>query len=121
MNLEIKGIHIDGIAETQPTPDGQTFNVPLRVEIGERGKEGAEVFHFVAASPSGLEAEISNGGFKLLRGYILLSAFDMNVIERSIENIVNHARSRETWAEVVAFFNRYGVYDSEDLDGKHFP
>jgi len=47
MNLEVKGIHIDGIAETQPTPDGQTFNVPLRVEIGERGKEGAEVFHFV--------------------------------------------------------------------------
>ena len=113
MNLEIKGIHVDGVAETQPAPDGQTFNVPIKVEIGERGKEGAEVFHFVAASPAGLEGELSNSGFKLLRGYILMSAFDMKVVRRSIENIVNHARSRETGQ--VAFFNRYGVYEPKTL------
>jgi len=38
MNLEVKGIHIDGIAETQPTPDGQTFNVPLRWKSASAAK-----------------------------------------------------------------------------------
>jgi hypothetical protein len=117
MNLEIKGIFVDEALDRQDI--SEAGNVAIRVEIGERDKEGSESFHFVAASPAGLAGEISNGGFKLLRGYILMSNFDMNVVRRSIENLINHARSRETWEEVVAFFNRYGVYDSEDLDGNH--
>ena len=95
--------------------------VPIRVDIGERDKPGAESFHFFVAPPSALVNEVSNGDFKLLRGYILMADFDVKVIRRSIENLINHARSRESWTEVVAFFNRYGVYDSEDLDGKHLP
>ena len=119
MNLEIKGIFVDEALDDREL--SKAGNVPIRVEIGERDKEGSETFHFVVASPGGLADEISSGGFRLLRGYILMSHFDMNVVRRSIENLINHARSRETWEEVVTFFNRYGVYDSEDLDGKHFP
>ncbi len=115
MNLEIRDIAFDEAL------DCEAGIIPIRVDIGERDKPGAESFYFFAASPAGLANEVSNGGFKLLRGYILMSDFDINVVRRSIENLINHARSRETWNEVIAFFNRYGVYDSEDLDGKHFP
>ena len=115
MNLEIKALVVDEAL----AKDGGI--VQIRVDIGERNNAGAESFYFVAASPSGLANEVSNGGFKLLRGYILMSDFDINLVRRSIENLIDHARSRKTWEEVVAFFNRYGVYDSEDLDGKHFP
>jgi len=45
--------------------------------------------------------------------------FDIKLVRRSLENLINHARSRETWNEVIAFFNRYGVYDSEDLEETH--
>lgn len=115
MNLEIKAIAFD------EEFDDDAGVMPIRVDIGERDKPGAESFHFVAASLAGLANEVSSGGFKLLRGYILMSDFDIIIVRRSIENLINHARSRETWEEVIAFFNRYGRYDSEDLDGKHFP
>lgn len=114
MNLEIKAIAFDEALDKAGV-------VPIRVDIGERDKPGAESFHFFVASASALANEVSNGDFKLLRGHILMPDFDINVVRRSIENLINHARSRETWAEVIAFFNRYGVYDSEDLDEKHFP
>ena len=115
MNLEIRAIAFDEAL------DWEAGVIPIRVDIGERDKPGAESFYFFATSPAGLANEVSNGDFKLLRGYILMSEFDVKIVRRSFENLINHARSLGTWNEVIAFFNRYGVYDSEDLDGKHFP
>ena len=117
MNLEIKSIYL----YDEPLPNGEDFSVSMRVEIGERGREGAESFWFVAASPASLANDISDGGYKLLRGYILMTAFDMNLVRRSIEKLIDQARTRETWKEVVAFFSRYSRYDSEDIDGERFP
>jgi len=120
MNLEIKEIYLDGFPD-EPIPDLFEFSVSICVEIGEKGKQGAERFHFVAASPTALNEEVSDGEFKLLRGYILMKKFDLNIVRKSVENLIDHARSRESWNDVVSFFNRYGIYDSEDLDRSHFP
>lgn len=116
MNLEIKGIYSDEIADELPN-DLYSFRVPLRVEIGEKGKSGGEVFHFVAASPSGLLGEVREGEFKLLRGYILMTRFDLSTVRRSIENIINHARGYRDhdWGEVIEFISRYGQYDAENI------
>jgi hypothetical protein len=119
MNLEIKGIYPDGVDLERV--DLREFVVPLRVEIGEKGKEGAEVFHFVAASAQGLSLEMAGREFNLLRGYILLDVFDMDIVRRALQNLIERARSRENWSRVVSFLNRYGRYDSEDLDGIHSP
>src|SRR5437762_8586181 len=99
MNVEIKAIAFDEALDKSGV-------VPIRVDIGERDKPGAESFYFFVASTSALANEAQNGEFKLLRGYILVSDFDVKVVRRSIENLINHARSRETWNEVIAFFNR---------------
>jgi len=120
MNLEIKNIQSTDI--DQYPEDIYNFVVPLTVEIGEKGKEGAETFHFLVASPQGLRNQAtSDHGFSILRGCILMNKFDWDVIYRAIENLINHARSRKDWDEVISYFNRYGRYDSEDMDGKHFP
>ena len=117
MKLEIKGIYLDGISSEELPEDLYNFNIPLRVEIGERDKAGAVVFHFIAASASGLESECSGNEFKLLRGYILMEKFDWNIVHRSIENIINHARGYRdnNWNEVIGFFSRYAGYDGEDI------
>jgi hypothetical protein len=111
MNLEIKDIIVDQWPE-----DPYDVSVSFRVDIGEKDKEGAETFHFVAASPQGLQNEVSGPDFKLLRGYVLMTRFDLEVVRRAIQNLINHARHQGSWDEVVAFFSRYGQYDSEDLD-----
>ena len=115
MNLEIRTIHSADLDQDELPEDLYNFNIPFHVEIGEKGKEGAEVFHFVAASPLGLQDEVAEREFKLLRGYIIMVKFDWRVVHRAVENVINHARSRNTWAEVVEFFSRYSRYDSEDL------
>jgi immunity protein 8 of polymorphic toxin system len=119
MDLEIKQIYSPDF-DSYPD-DSHNFSVSLYVDIGEKGKDGAETFHFIAASPQGLEQEATGREFKLLRGYILMTEFDWKVIHRAIENIINHARSGENWDEVIRYFNRYGIYDSEDLEGRFYP
>jgi hypothetical protein len=119
MDLEIKTIYSKDF--DRDPEDIYNFNVSLYVQIGEKGKEGEETFHFQAASPKGLESTTREGEFILLRGLILLAEFDWKIIHRAIENIINHARSRKDWDEVIRYFNRYGIYDSEDLDGSFYP
>lgn len=117
MNLEIKAIYSDVLGAGESPADPDNFNVTLRVEIGEKNKTGGELFHFVAASPAGLEREVGRGEFKLLRGYILMARFDWAVVRRAIENIINHARGYRdnSWEEVIEFISRYGRYDSENI------
>jgi hypothetical protein len=95
MNLEIKEIYLDGFTD-ESIPDLFEFDIPICVEIGEKGKQGAERFHFVVASPTGLKEEVSNGEYKLLRGYILMKKFNLDIVRKSVENLIDHARSRES-------------------------
>src|SRR5574342_17239 len=119
MDLVIKSLEP---AENDPYPDDpEDFVVPVRVEIGEKNKEGAEAFHFTAASAQGLRRVTPDEGFILFRGCILMKEYDWHTVYRAMENLINHARSRKSWDEVVRYFNRWGVYDSEDLDGKFRP
>jgi len=120
MDLVIKELDSELPGEL-PLEGTEPFAVALRVEIGERDKPGAEVFHFVAASPTGLHTELGDKGFNLMRGLILMERFNLATIHRAIGNLINHTRSLEKWDDVLRFFNRYSRYDSEDLDGRLYP
>jgi hypothetical protein len=115
MNLEIKDIYSADLEEGALPQNIFDFNFLIMVEIGEKNKVGSEAFHFIIASPSGVTDEISQGGFKILRGYILLEQFDWKVVYRAFENLINHSRHLETWEKVIEYWSRYGRYDSEDL------
>jgi hypothetical protein len=119
MDLEVKNIFSSDF-DTGPE-DSESFVAPIYVEIGEKGKPGTETFHFVVASPKGLVQEVENGRFNFLRGYILMPTFDWAIIHRAIQSLIDHARSRNNWDEVISYLNRYGRYDSEDLEGRHYP
>jgi len=121
MDLEIRNIYLNIPVNDQMPEDSHDFHLAINVEIGERGKEASELFHFVAASSQGLLGQVAAREFKFLRGYILMEKFEWSVVRRSIQSLISHASSRSNWSEVVSFFNRYGVYDSEDLDGRHLP
>jgi hypothetical protein len=119
ISLEIKAIDIADYPS-----DLTNFVVPISVTIGDKNDQrgGGETFHFIVASPLGLQHEYaSDSGFRFLRGYLLMDVFDMNRVRRATENLINHAQALKNWHEIVSFFNRFGQYDSEDLDGKHTP
>lgn len=113
MKLEISDVYASDFSEQPENVD--TFFVPIIAEINEKGKPGAEIFHFVAASPTGLSTAIPAGESRFVRGLILIHEFDWALIQHTIQNIVNHAQSSQNWAEAIEFLNRYSRYDSEDL------
>ncbi|CAN5130257.1 hypothetical protein BH18ACT10_BH18ACT10_05920 [soil metagenome] len=119
MNLEIKGIYSADVDDYPDDP--HNFVVHLYVDVGEAGREGAETFNFFAASPGGLAPLVKWEDYYFLRGYILMDEFDWKIIHRAIQNLIDHARSRQNLNEVMSFFNRYGLYDSKDLGGRHYP
>ncbi len=110
MNIEIKSVFSPDLREDNLPEDVQTFSVLITVGIGEKGKVGTEIFYFTAASYLGIQNEVKNSEFKFLRGYILLEVFDWKVINRAIENLINHSRHLQNWSEVIAYWNRYGNY-----------
>ena len=91
------------------------FIFPIFVEISEKDKPGTVGFHFVAASPLGLQIENVDAGFKIIRGLILMNRFEWKIVHRALENLINHSRHLETWDEIIIFWSRYGVYESEGL------
>lgn len=116
IQLEIKSIHI-----VDEPNDVSNFIVPILVTIGDKNdsRGGGESFHFMVASPSGIQNEALGGkGFHFLRGYILMETFDIGAIHQAINNLVNHARSRKNWDAIISFFSRYGQYESEDMSFK---
>jgi hypothetical protein len=120
MKLEIKGIyslepHNLSLKQAHLPLDTECFHAHLQVDIGVQGLECAERFHFVAASPAGLQHDVNGRDFHLLRGYILMEKYDLAIIRRAIQNLIDHAGSSETWTEAVQLLSRYGRYDSEDL------
>lgn len=119
MDLEIKKIFSLDF-DTSPE-DAESFVASINVDLGEKGKSGGETFHFVVASPKGLVREVEDGRFNFLRGYILMTTFDWAIIRSAVESLIDHARSKDGWDDVISYLNRYGRYDSEDIDGRHYP
>ncbi|HEU4388883.1 MAG TPA: Imm8 family immunity protein [Blastocatellia bacterium] len=83
MDLVIKTIDC-APAEELPPDSSDTFAVSLRIEIGVRGEPGGESFYFLAASPSGLEGQVGEKGFALVRGLILIERFDLEKVRRAV-------------------------------------
>src|SRR4028119_2022840 len=104
MKLEIRAIN--PVDLEQLPEDAEGFLVPLEVDIGEEGKQGDERFHFVAASASGLQYQVAGRDFQILRGYILMEKFDVAIARRAIQNLLDHARSKKNWDEVIEFLSR---------------
>ncbi|HEV2913730.1 MAG TPA: Imm8 family immunity protein [Pyrinomonadaceae bacterium] len=119
MNLELKSIYLDDVVNDPE--DLYDFNVPINIEVCEKGKKRSELFHFVFSSPQRLQHDISESVFQFMHGYILLAKFDWRAIHHSMETLIDRARSGRNWKEVIAFLSRYGVYESKDLDKRPFP
>lgn len=117
MKLEIVNVYLSDHSERPE--DLTSFVAPLTAEIGIKGKPGAEIFHFVAASPAGLADDVKRGEFHLLRGHILMQQFDWDVVHRAIQNVLNQAGSCRNWDEAIERLSRYSRYDSENCYNRY--
>lgn len=63
--------------------------------IGPKGGSGADLFHFVVATPRFLERE---GGVRWGRGYLIADRFSWEAIDQALQKLFLHA-FRPTWKE----------------------
>ena len=97
ISLEIKSIlSPDLVGEALP-PEADNCAVLIEAEIGEKGKEGAEIFSFTAITPKylALHPETRWG-----RGYLLVEEFSWEKIKNMLARLLQHVR-KESWSEAA--------------------
>ena len=77
-------------------PDPESCAVYINAEIGPREKGGADNFSFSVVTPDQILA--SDGGPLWGRGYLIVSRFSWETVERALSKLLLHA-DRDTWAE----------------------
>jgi hypothetical protein len=95
---------------------------PLEMEIGPVGKDMADVFGVIVATPEGLRRFAKRGIISergLLkeviseRGLLVLSEFSWEVVHKTLDRILE-AGAGETWNESVLRLQRYLRWEYED-------
>lgn len=86
----------------------------LELEIGEEGKEGADLFQVVIATPEGLRRRgAARNGVIEKRATLVISELSWKTVHRAVADIVA-ACTAPTWNESVLKLQRYFRWEYED-------
>lgn len=98
IQLEVKSIVSPDLEHGALPLEPDNCAVLVELEIGEKGRSGAEVFSFVAVTPKFLAsyAEARWG-----RGYLVVSEFSWGEVERMVSRLLQFGR-QESWADAAA-------------------
>ena len=75
--------------------------IGVEVEIGPAGEDGAEIFQFDVATPSGLVGIDQRWG----RGLLIVDEFSWGKIDRTLERLLMHC-VKGTWHEIASELNK---------------
>lgn len=117
-NLEIKSIHSPDVEIDLWQPDTQAdVCFLLEVEIGEAGKERADVFQLMVATPEGLrqKSDIIGREFSVLsdRALVTFSEFSWRHLHQQLTVIIEKCTA-SSWEESVLRLQRYFSWEYED-------
>lgn len=93
LKLEVKSIISPDLDYGKASVEPDNCAVFIEVEIGEKDKEGAEIFSFTAITPKYLVANpVTSWG----RGYLLMESFSWAEAEAMLNKLLSFVRE-ETW------------------------
>jgi hypothetical protein len=94
---EMKSILCPDLEYGKEPPDSDDCSVFIEVEIGPKGREGAEIFSFEVVTPKFL---IGKTGTRWGRGYLIMDSFSWVGVEKAIQKLLSHC-ARQTWQETA--------------------
>lgn len=77
-------------------PEPESCAVYINAEIGPRAKGGADNFSFSVVTPDQILSH--NGGARWGRGYLVVSRFSWEAVDRALSKLLLHA-DRDTWED----------------------
>ena len=107
---EVKSFYCSDLEYRREPDEPDNCSLPIQVDIGIKGGEGADIFSFVAATPKALQNEI---GYRWGRGLLILETFSWAQVEDAVEELCADM-SGASWEQVARELNRWlhWEYDS---------
>jgi hypothetical protein len=97
IKLEVKSMISPDLDYGKVHWEPDNCSVLVEVEIGEKGKEGADIFYFNVVTPKFLLEHPTN---RWGRGYLILKEFSWREIESFLNKLI-HFVKKDTWDEVA--------------------
>lgn len=97
------------------TPDDpDTIAVELMIDIGEKGKKGADMFTLKLATPKGLLELDSKDGIIATRPLLVMERYDFQLLWDWLQKTIATCE-RETWLDCVAELRVYFLWEYEGM------
>ncbi|MDH2273511.1 Imm8 family immunity protein [Moraxella porci] len=113
MILEVKSLYSPDVFDLKLFRDiGEPFSILLEVVIGEKNKDGGDIFSFTIVNISFLEEMINEDEVIFGKNMIIVKRFDYIQIVNRISKLINHLSSND-WEEFVVEFSRYADWEFE--------
>lgn len=116
MKPEIKGGLYSpdlNLGPPQLPEDPEDCWIVMYADLGLEREEGADTFTFYVCTPRRLNVFVSEHGYELGRGLIIVKEFDWSTVRVAIDRICM-ACAGPSWEEIVDKLSRYGIWDYED-------
>ena len=94
---EVKVIYSVDLDGDELPPDPEDCAVLVNVDIGIRGEDGADQFHFTTVTPRFLQR---SNDVRWGRSYLIVPRFSWEAVEAALEKLLMHCRG-EDWEAVA--------------------
>src|SRR5688500_4312698 len=110
MRAELRGFYSshlpDPNVESFKPGDPENFSLEATAVVGPNEQGGDDEFRLIVCSARWLAERPPEKGFWFLQGYLLLTRWDVTVLERAVSDLCLHSEG-ETWQEVTEKLSRY--------------
>lgn len=110
----LRSDEIEDLARFTP-PAGDSFAVPLVLEVGPLGLRGRERFDLLVVTPRWLEERHGRRGAVVGRGKLLVFEWDLDRLRAFLSREVERCTGR-TWPEVARKVGRLAEWEGEGAD-----
>ena len=114
VTAELRTLHSPDLSDLRKGPNiSDNFCILIQALIGPHGGSGEESFGFTVCTPKWLSENLGENEFLFARHYLLVSAYDYDLIFRVINSLCKSV-SGLSWREVALKLSRYGSWEFED-------
>lgn len=89
------------------------FGLPVQMLVGPSDGPGEESFDFLVCTPSWFGDNLG-GDVRSGRHCVFMLTWDLDLLRRYLEKVVNGAGPRGDWTELCERIGRYGRWEFED-------
>ncbi len=112
---EIKNIVSIDLGDGELPANIEDCAICCDVDIGIKGKEGADIFQVTIVTPKFLAHDVREEGYRWGKGYLIVDSFSWEAVERALEQLLSQS-SGSSWIEVAKKLNKVLDWEFANLE-----